>query len=72
MDLGNLVEIVVHYLLIGGMTCLDHRDGFPMVSALVCTIIYWKRPIVNHNLKLSIVKIHQTTILYGLSSLKGY
>ena len=35
MDLGNPIETVVHYLLIGGMTCLGHQDGFPMVSALV-------------------------------------
>ena len=35
MDLGNLVEIVVHYLLIGGMTYLGRQDRFPMVSALV-------------------------------------
>ena len=35
MDLGNSVEIVVHHLLIGGMTCLGCRDEFPMVSALV-------------------------------------
>ena len=35
MDLGNLVETIVYYLLIGGMTCLGHRDGFPMVSALM-------------------------------------
>ena len=35
MDLGNLVETVVHHLLIGGMTCFGRRDGFSMVSALV-------------------------------------
>ena len=35
MDLGNLVKIVVYYLLIGGMTYLGHQDGFPIVSALV-------------------------------------
>ena len=35
MDLGNLVETLVHHLLIGGVTCLGHLDGFPMVSALV-------------------------------------
>ena len=34
MDLGNLVETIVHHLLIGGMTCLSSRDEFPMVSAL--------------------------------------
>ena len=35
MDLGNLFEIVVHYLLIGEMTCSGHRDGFPMASTLL-------------------------------------
>ena len=35
MDLGNLIETIVHYLLIGGMTCLGRQDEFPMVSALV-------------------------------------
>ena len=35
MDLGNSVQIVVHHLLIGGMGCLGHLDGFPMVSVLV-------------------------------------
>ena len=35
MDLGNLVETIVHYLLIRGMTCLSRHDGFPMVSTLV-------------------------------------
>ena len=35
MNLGNLVMIVVYFLLIERMTCLDHRDDFPMMSALV-------------------------------------
>ena len=35
MDLGNPIKIVVHHLLIGGMTCLGCQDEFPMVSALV-------------------------------------
>ena len=35
MDLGNLVETVVHHLLIGGMTCFVRWDEFPMVSAVV-------------------------------------
>ena len=35
MDMGNLVETVVHHLLIGWMACLGRWDGFPMVSALV-------------------------------------
>ena len=35
MDLSNLIETVVHHLLIGGMTCLACQDEFFMVSALV-------------------------------------
>ena len=35
MDLDNIVEIVVRHLLIRGMTYLVHRDGLPMVNALV-------------------------------------
>ena len=27
MNLGNLIEIIVYYLLIRGMTYLDHWDG---------------------------------------------
>ena len=36
MDLGNPLKVIVHYLLIGGMTSLGHRDGVPIVSALAC------------------------------------
>ena len=35
MNLGNLVKIVVHQVLIGVMACLGLWDEFPMVSALV-------------------------------------
>ena len=35
MDLGNLIETVVHYFLIGEMVCLDYQDEFPMMSALM-------------------------------------
>ena len=35
MDLDNLVETIVHYLLIGGMTCLGCWDEFLEMSALV-------------------------------------
>ena len=28
VDLGNPFEVVVHYLIIGGMTGLDHQDRF--------------------------------------------
>ena len=35
MDLGNSIETIMHYFLIGGMVCLGCRDEFLMVSALV-------------------------------------
>ena len=35
MDLGNPMETVMHYLLVGEMDLLSHRDGFPIVSAIV-------------------------------------
>ena len=72
IDLGNSIEIIVHYLLIGGMTCLSHRDKFPMVNELVCMITHWIGPKVNHDLSLSTIMIHQATSLHGLSILKGY
>ena len=38
VGIGNLLEFVVHYLLIRGMVGLRHWDGFPMVSILVCMV----------------------------------
>ena len=35
MDLGYPFETIVHYLLIGGITCHGYQDCFPMVSILV-------------------------------------
>ena len=40
MGLDNPLEIVVHRLLIGGMTNFGYRDGFSMVSALVCMVTH--------------------------------
>ena len=53
MGLGNLLEVVVHHLLIGEMVGLGYRDEFPMVSALVCMVTHWTGPTVNHDLSLS-------------------
>ena len=53
MGLGNLVKVVVSYLLIGGMTSLGYRDRFPMVSVLTCMVTHWTRPTVSHDLRLS-------------------
>ena len=69
MNLGNPVGTVAYYLLIKRMIYLDGRDSFPMVSALVYIIINWIGPIVNHVIRLSVITIHQVTILYRLSTL---
>ena len=53
MSLGNPLEVVMHHLLIGGIVGLSYRDGFPMVSALVCIVSHWTGPIVSHGLRLS-------------------
>ena len=52
MDLGNSFEVVVRCLLIGGMISLDHRDEFPMMSALVCMVTHWIGPMVNYDIRL--------------------
>ena len=49
MGLGNPFEVVVYYLLIGGMASLGYRDGFPIVSALVCMVTHWTRLMVSHD-----------------------
>ena len=35
MDLGNPVDTIVHYIIIGMMTYLGYQDKFFMMSALV-------------------------------------
>ena len=61
MGLGNPLEVIVHHLLIGGMASLGYRDGFPMLSALVCMVTHWTGPMVSHDLRLS--SIHDLTKL---------
>ena len=53
MGLGNPLEVVVYYLLIGGMIGLGYRDMFLMLSALVCMVTYLTRSTVSHDLRLS-------------------
>ena len=53
MDLGNPLEVVMHHLLIGGMSGFGCQDGFPIVSALVCMVKHWTIPMVSHDLRLS-------------------
>ena len=53
MGLGNPLEVVVYYLLIGGMIGLGYRDMFLMVSALVCMVTHWIGPTMSHDLRIS-------------------
>ena len=53
MDLDNSLEVVVYYILIKGMVGLDHRDEFPLMSALVCMVTHWTWPMVSHDVRLS-------------------
>ena len=70
MGLGNPLEVIVHHLLIGGMIGLGYRDRFPMVSALVCMVTHWIRPMMSHDLRLS--SSHDFTKLCCLSTLREY
>ena len=67
IDLSNPLEVIVHHLLIGGMTGLGYRDKFLMVSALVCMVTHWTRPIVSYDLRLS--NSHDITKLFIMLSL---
>ena len=51
MNLGNPIKVVVHYLLIRGMTYFNHHDKFSMVSTLVCMIIHWIGLTVNYDVR---------------------
>ena len=67
MGLDNPLEVVVHHLLIGEMVGLSYWDGFPMVSALVCMVAHWIRPMVSYDLRLS--SNHESTnLLYFVVS----
>ena len=62
MGLGNPSEVIVHYILIGGMVGLGHRDKLPIVGALVCMVTHWTRSIVTHDLRL--LNSHDFTKLF--------
>ena len=49
MGLGNLLNVIMHHLLIGGMVGLGYQNGFPVVSALVCMVTNWIGPMVSHD-----------------------
>ena len=53
VDIGNPFKAIMHHLLIGGIIGLGHRDGVPIVSALVCMVTYWIGPTVSYDTRLS-------------------
>ena len=67
MGLGNPLEVVVHHLLIGGMVSLGYRDGFPMVSALVCMVTHWTGPTVSYDLRLLVMTLPSCFIMLSLN-----
>ena len=61
MGLGNLLDVVLHHLLIRGLAGLGYWDEFPMMSALVYMIAHLTRPMVSYDLRLS--SSHKSTKL---------
>ena len=55
MNLGNLLEVIVHCFLIGGVNCLGHQDEVLMVSVLVCMAIHWTRHMISHDISYRVV-----------------
>ena len=53
LNLGNPLEAIVHYLLIGVMASLGDYDKFTMVSVLVYMVTHWIGFMVSHDLRLS-------------------
>ena len=62
MALGNLLEVVVHYLLVWGIVGLGYWDEFPVTSTLVCMVTHWIIFAVSHDLRLS--SYHDFTKLF--------
>ena len=50
MNLGNQSKIIVYYLLIREMTYFGHKYDFPLVNALICTVIYYTKFTVNYGI----------------------
>ena len=72
MGLGNLLEVIVHYLLIRKMVGLGYQDRFLIENALVCMVTHWIRPSVSHDLRLS-SSYNLTKLFYFIvSTLRKY
>ena len=60
MDLENLFEVIVHYILIRGMTYLGHQHKVRVVSELVCIVIYWTKHLLSHDICYPVVMTLQS------------
>ena len=58
MNLGSQSETTVHYLLIGGMTCLGHWNEFLIVSALVRIVIIELDLLMSYDIGYLISRLH--------------
>ena len=50
MDLDNVFEIIVYYLLIEMIVYLGHRDRILMVSEPVYMVTHWIRVMVSYDI----------------------
>lgn len=57
MNLGNSFEAIVHYLLVEGMTNLDHEDEVSMVTILIYMVTFWTEPLMSREIGYRIVII---------------
>ena len=53
IELGNLFKVVVHHFLIRLLVSLGHRDGVPMVNALIFMVRHWIGSMMSHDIRLS-------------------
>ena len=67
MDLGNPIEIIMHYPLIGGMIYLGCRERISMVSTLVCMGTHSTKPTINHHVRL--LSCHDLASFYIVQTL---
>ena len=47
----------MHYFLIGRRNCLNYRDEFVMMNALMCMVTHQTKPIVYHDIDYRVVMI---------------
>ena len=67
MDLGNPFEVVIHYLLIGGMICLSHQHEF-----VVCYLIIGGMTYLSHRDRVPKVSILMCMVTHWTKSMPSH